>query len=786
MYEKNLNRDPGLFTGSLNGKFILLTLLIFILISTISFLAYEVVVDNATEELGKILARKQVAFDKSRSLQPLLREVDLASHLVQSPAVREWAKNENDPDLKRRAIDELESYREMFRDKSYFFVIDKSGNYYYNDKDGRYTKNEYRYTLSPDNPKDGWYYLTAASGPECKLNVDQDRKLKVTKVWINCPVTEDGKTLGIIGTGINLFNFIQQIVDIKQPGVNNIFVDESGAIQAHRNLQYIDFRSLTKSINERKTVFQMLDSPDEQKEFRALLDSLTGEDKGVGTMFVNIDGNRYLAGVAYLEKMRWYNITLMDLRVLIGPGRFTYFAGLMAGVLVLTLLIVTTLLKYFILDRLYRLERSVRLVTKGKYTPRERDIDPKNDEIGRLSESFHEMARTIGEYTNNLEHVVEERTRNLWTEINERKKAEEEMKKAKEKAEEATRLKDKFVTLVAHDLRSPFATIIGLLSVLKDDNKKVLDPEHAGIINRATGIGEGMIRMIDELLKISRLQLGKITPIFEFIDSFMAVQHCIANYIHIAQNKEIVIHNEVPPGTRIYADSNMFVEVIQNLLSNAIKFSNKGGEITFFVPSGKKSTIAIRDNGVGIGQKNLPTIFSYEVKTNTVGTAGETGSGFGLPFSRELIEAHGGSLTVESVKGKGSVFFVELPYMKPKILLANADRNERINLCRLLEKIESDFSEAENGKDALEIMQKDLHNLVIADIDMPIKGGFELLAGIRSSSGSASVPVILLSSDADINIRDKAFEMGANDFISKPVELEDLLSRVKKILNHAG
>src|SRR5690606_35719760 len=124
-----------------------------------------------------------------------------------------------------------------------------SKNYYFNDHDGTYVGNQRRYALSPDKPEDGWYYTTFAAGSGCHLNVDHDRVLAVTKVWMNCVALSGDRIVGIGGTGIDLTHFLRNVVETDQRGVESIFVDGSGAVQASRDVSRIDFRSVTKALD---------------------------------------------------------------------------------------------------------------------------------------------------------------------------------------------------------------------------------------------------------------------------------------------------------------------------------------------------------------------------------------------------------------------------------------------------------------------------------------------------------------------------------------------------------
>lgn len=414
-------RGPGALTtparlkprcaASLHARVLLLTVAIFVATAGVAFVAFNYLVDRAVVRLGTLFAEKQVQFDRYRGLETLFREASLAQTLARSPAIIEWAHDENDPAVMQRGLAELEHYRLAFKDRSYFFVIGRSGNYYFNDRDDAYAGNQRRYTLNPENPRDGWYYKTIASGVDCQLNVDNDDNLRVTKVWVNCPVRDGGEAIGMIGTGIDLTDFIREVVDFPQQGIDSVFVDRSGAIQAHRDPRMVDFHSLTKDAKSKKTIFRLLEREEDRTALAAMMQRVAAEKNQVESRFVEIEGHRVLAGVGYLDRIGWFNVTLMDVDMLIERQLFNPIGAALTLAIAVATLLIALLFRQAVLGRIDRLEASVRRVEGGDFTVAQ--VDPSNDEIGRLSRAFADMARTVGDNTRLLEERVRERTETL-------------------------------------------------------------------------------------------------------------------------------------------------------------------------------------------------------------------------------------------------------------------------------------------------------------------------------------------------------------------------------------
>ncbi|MBI5184590.1 MAG: response regulator [Nitrospinae bacterium] len=364
----------------------------------------------------------------------------------------------------------------------------------------------------------------------------------------------------------------------------------------------------------------------------------------------------------------------------------------------------------------------------------------------------------------------------------ERKKIEESLRKAKVEAEEANKLKDKFLALVSHDLKGPLTSIMGFIELIRQDLQEFGVPEKVleilDIVHNST---KKMHFQIDDLLNLSRLRAGKITPKLKFFDVSGMILDALEGIKFLARKKEIDVVNKVPDHTRVYADPTLFFEVIQNLVTNAIKFCRKGDQVTIFLPENERSTIAVADTGTGIKPELVKNIFNYLIRTTTTGTAGEIGTGLGLPFSRDIMEAHGGALRVESAEGKGSVFYAALPCVKPGILLVEDELEDMILFKKHLEKLDVDIFAAENGQEAMKILEENSIHLIIADIRMPLMDGFELLQNIKKISETNPIPVILVTGKAQ-ETREYAFKLGAVDFITKPVDFEKLLQKIRKFL----
>ena len=244
--------------------------------------------------------------------------------------------------------------------------------------------------------------------------------------------------------------------------------------------------------------------------------------------------------------------------------------------------------------------------------------------------------------------------------ITEHKRLQSFLQEARLQAQNAISTKNRFVALVAHDLKSPFLSILGMLRrILKKE--KFAHEVHRRFLENIITNGQRMLKMIDNLLDMDRLETGRIKPEPSFFDLSQMVEEVFENFTHLAERKKLILANRVPAATEIYADKYLYFVVLNNLISNAVKFSFALGRIEVsYDADGERARLIVRDEGQGIPAKYIDDIFKPDVKTTSIGTGGETGSGLGLVFCQQIMKAHGGLIELESVEGTGTTFYVVL------------------------------------------------------------------------------------------------------------------------------
>lgn len=397
---------------NLKPRFLLLTCLLVIASAAAAWYVSRQLAENIVAHWAVRYAEMQVLYYKSRLLQPLLREIALSRQLANSKAIIRWMRQPDDPDLTRQAIAEMENFRENFADHSYFVAHLASGRYYHNNARNEFAGKQFRYTLSPDKAQDRWFYDIVKQRRDIHINVNPDVNLGVTKLWIDVLVRDGDTILGAAGTGLELTEFIQTSVDQAQPGITSLFVDHNGAIQAHRDEQLIDYASITKAAKEQKTLDLLFDRQSDRDMLYASMKQLPRLNDKVITHAMEIDGKRYLAGVAYLPELDWYEITLFDLAALVPVSSFTGIFLVYGITLLVALMLFNIVLNRQVLRPLKKLDNAMRATGDGRQLDAASTGERKG-EVASLINHFHRLARAQWDARVELEQKVIERTEAL-------------------------------------------------------------------------------------------------------------------------------------------------------------------------------------------------------------------------------------------------------------------------------------------------------------------------------------------------------------------------------------
>ncbi|SMO57275.1 two-component regulator propeller domain-containing protein [Gracilimonas mengyeensis] len=261
-----------------------------------------------------------------------------------------------------------------------------------------------------------------------------------------------------------------------------------------------------------------------------------------------------------------------------------------------------------------------------------------------------------------LKRVIEDQTAEIRKEKNELEEKNKIIQQQAEELEESNRTKDKFFSLIAHDLRNPFQAILGYSDILLSDIDREKDPELWESMAYIHGSSESLLRLVENLLNWASLQSGKIKPEPETVNLKALVIEIAHIFEPVAKQKKIQLSYTADDSYTIFADSNMLQTVLRNLTSNALKFTPIGGNIHLEVKKEESFyDISVQDDGIGMSAKMANELLKLGVNTSRYGTDNEKGSGLGLLICQEMTEMHHGTILIDTEEGRGTTFTVRLP-----------------------------------------------------------------------------------------------------------------------------
>lgn len=443
------------------------------------------------------------------------------------------------------------------------------------------------------------------------------------------------------------------------------------------------------------------------------------------------------------------------------------------------------------------------------------------DEVGRLGAAFDSMADALSakeaellDYAGQLEERVQEQTAALRASEEKLRVLYEREQELRQKAEEANRIKDEFLSTVSHELRTPLNAILGWTWLLGNGS---LDAEG---MKRAVATIERNARsqsqIIDDLLDVSRIITGKLRLQTDEVNLAHVIDAAFDSLRPAADAKEIRIETRIDPqAARVLGDPHRLQQVVWNLLSNAVKFTPRGGRVEARLGrSGSQVEIRVSDSGIGISPDFLDHVFDRFRQADSTTTRAYGGLGLGLAIVRHLVELHGGTVHAESNGlGQGASFTVRLPVpaVRPapqpephspspplpdlpdlrelqglRVLFVDDDADAREVLPSVLRQFGMDVAVAASAAECLTILEGRAIDLLVADIGMPEEDGYSLITRIRKlDSHVRHLPAIALTAYAGDGDRRRALAAGFHHHLAKPVEPHDLVSSVAAVAKGA-
>ena len=397
----------------------------------------------------------------------------------------------------------------------------------------------------------------------------------------------------------------------------------------------------------------------------------------------------------------------------------------------------------------------------------------------------------------------------LWNgyaiDVTERKHLEQELAKAKEVAEAASRAKSDFLANMSHEIRTPMNAIIGLSHLLQ---RTQLGARQRDYLTKISGAAQSLLRIINDVLDFSKVEAGQLTLEHIRFDLHTIFDDVIAIVGHRAAEKGLDLRVELAPDLPqfLMGDPLRLSQVLVNLTGNAVKFTQRGhvavrAELEPAVGDALRVRFSVEDSGIGLSGEQSARLFKSFAQADSSTTRQYGGTGLGLSISKRLVELMGGEIGVESMPGRGSTFWFTATFQrapahaeapvaaKPappanlrgaRVLLVEDNAINQQVAAELLGSAGVTVDIAGNGLEAVRAVRAQRYDAVLMDVQMPVMDGLQATEAIRQIESLKSLPIIAMTASVLRGDRDRCLQVGMNDYISKPINVERMLSTLAR------
>lgn len=461
------------------------------------------------------------------------------------------------------------------------------------------------------------------------------------------------------------------------------------------------------------------------------------------------------------------------------------------------------------------------------------ELQAQTEELQTQSEELQTQSEELQAQTEELTNIneqLEERTREAEEKTAELEITKSDLERNAEELIQSSKYKSEFLANMSHELRTPLNSILILSEMLAENAKaenQEEDEEFARVINSS---GKDLLNLINDILDLSKIEAGKLEMIYEEVNINELPLYLKQSFTHFSNDKDVVFNvvKEDDVADVIHTDHKRFQQILKNLLSNAFKFTEHGSvNVHLYNPSLTKEqqriseqwlAISVTDTGIGIPKEKHELIFESFQQADGATVRKYGGTGLGLSICKEFAQLLGGTITLDSTEGEGSTFTLYIPSLQtglpnnvempaesifevpsveetpdatqtdmPAIVEENFFKNKRVlivddderNIFALEKTLQQHgmiVDSVRNGRECLNFIEKDRHvDVILMDIMMPELDGYDTMQILREDM-NIELPIIALTAKAMKSDREKCIAAGATDYISKPLNLEQLFS----------
>ncbi|HPF17067.1 MAG TPA: SpoIIE family protein phosphatase [Thermotogota bacterium] len=390
---------------SLNQVFISIVIIIYMI--TILFSAF--VFFSTSERISGGYLKRYIQTQNELGVRTILsfmeKEIAMSRKLAQDPLIQKWVVNQQDKDLTRQVQEQLDNYRDFISSGTHFLAVKSSLNYYLEDIE------QPAKTLKKDSTADNWFFEALERNEDYSLNVDYQESLGEIRLWINVTVRdENGNAIGLAGSGIYINDFLNEIIIHEDNNLKTVLINDQGQIQGHEDRTIMDQNGMSKTDETKITIYDLLKDQQESKLIQQMIYEIK-DSSSIKILELKYEGKDCMAAMGFIPQLNWYNLVMIEKDTVMS---WRDFLPLILLFVVSALVIILSIIFFFtklITKPIRKLTLAAEVISKGDY-----DIHipvEKENEIGLLGISFNTMTEKVKQYTENLEFLVDERTKEL-------------------------------------------------------------------------------------------------------------------------------------------------------------------------------------------------------------------------------------------------------------------------------------------------------------------------------------------------------------------------------------